>query len=168
MINLNMVSPTYLIKLLLPKFRARVSKGLKSGIINLGSLAAHNPITRVATYCGSKLYLEGLSLGIDQELAADIDVMIVNVGPVKTVMRQFSKDIGTVLPDPLVKATLGQLGHEKAYTGVYQHDMLEYVQKTFLTNLPQHLYTKLMSMNMSKALKKIEVSVDEKAAKKDN
>ena len=106
MITLNMTSPTYLFKLLMPNFRQRASQGMRSGIINVGSQAAHTPYPKAATYSGTKHYLEGLTLAIGEELRDDMDVMLLNPGPVKTEVRGYNEDSNTILPDQAAKGAL--------------------------------------------------------------
>ena len=168
MMDLNMTSPLFLLKLLLPQFRERASKGSKSGIINVASQAAHTPIFKLATYCATKHFLKGLTLAIGHELIEDMDVLLLNPGPVKTFMSGNSTDPGTVSPQKIAKGALTQLGRERMYTGALEHDIAEYIVTTMMANLPLPTFlTQIQKASAGNMVKIKDIRGDD-VAKKEN
>ena len=159
MMSINMTTPTYLLKLLMPRFRQRASKGQRSGIINVGSQFAHAPCENLAAYSGTKHYIEGLTLALGEELKDDMDVLLANPGPVKTSMRAFNSDPDTIMPDQAVQGYLKQLGQERHCSGHYIHDLVEYYLVTLRANLPVSIYLSLIAFFNAQTMKKVKRNI---------
>lgn len=87
MIELNLVSPIYCVRAILPGMKKR----RKGRIIFIGSEAALQGGKRGAVYASTKFGLRGMAQSLRQECASsNIDVSIINPGMVKT---DFFKDL---------------------------------------------------------------------------
>jgi 3-hydroxy acid dehydrogenase/malonic semialdehyde reductase len=81
LIELNLTSPIYLVRTLIPGMKQRAS----GDIIFMGSEAAHTGGKRGAVYSAAKFGLRGLAQSLRQECASSgVRVSIVNPGMVKT------------------------------------------------------------------------------------
>jgi short-subunit dehydrogenase len=98
MLELNVVSATFLLSRLVPSMVARGS----GAVLNVGSIAGILPSPAMSAYSASKAYLNHLSEGMRAELAGTgVSVTVVCPGPIET---EFQEVAGTDVRPPLPAA----------------------------------------------------------------
>jgi len=103
MMQVNMVSPTHLIKLFLPGMIARGH----GRILNVASMAAFQPGPLLAVYCASKSYVLSFSEALAEELrGTGVTVTALCPGPVRT---GFAKRARTEKTRAMVRSLLNKV-----------------------------------------------------------
>jgi len=124
-VDVNINSLNTMTRLVLPE----MLKNKAGGIINLSSFAGRVPSPMLATYSGTKAYIDFFSNSLAAEYADQgICVMSIAPGLVTSNMSQIKKPkliAGIVSPEPVVRSALNNLGYETKWTGHLVHSLQE-------------------------------------------
>lgn len=116
MMQLNMVSLTYLTKLFLPQIIAA-----KGGVLNVASTAAFQPGPLMAVYFATKAYVLSFSEALAEELASrGVKVSVLCPGPVPSGFQERANLHGSPMlksPAVLDAATVAAIGYEGLKSG---------------------------------------------------
>ncbi|RWS08732.1 very-long-chain 3-oxoacyl-CoA reductase-like protein [Dinothrombium tinctorium] len=132
-ININIVSCTRMIDLVIPQMEKR-----KSGvIINVSSLSATYPSPLLSLYAASKAYIDFLSRALQIEYE-DKGLIIQSILPafVQTKMSKIRKaSIMVPTPSTYVKSALNTLGLETRSYGYWAHKLQGFICDVFITGI---------------------------------
>ena len=129
MINVNCLSATQLIKIVLPKMEKR-KRGI---IINISSVSASHPVPLLSLYSSTKVYLDFLSRSIEYEYR-NKGIVIQSVKPafVSTKMSKFRPSLTVPKASDYVKGALKTVGIETQTYGYWIHKLQGFVQDNII------------------------------------
>ncbi len=151
MMQLNMVSLTYLTKLFLPQIIQA-----KGAVLNVASTAAFQPGPLMAVYYATKAYVLSFSEALAEELAAQgVRVSVLCPGPVPSGFQERANLQGSPLmksPGVLDAATVAEIGYEGLQEGkrVVIAGKLNKIGVQMLRVSPRNLVTKVARMLQEK------------------
>ncbi len=153
-LQLNVVAPALLTKLLLPNLRRQE----RAWVLNVSSMAAFSPIGFKTVYPASKAFVRHFSLGLKEELKGTaISVSVVYPGPMKTnaeVIQRienqgFKGGVGLLHPDEVASIAIQQMLHGK--TNIIP-GFANKMNRWLMALLPESLVIWLVSRAVSKEL----------------
>ena len=122
LINVNVIAPSLLTKIILPILKKREKK---SAIINIGSFTGKHPFPFISAYSGSKAFVSAFSESLLVENQYKIDVLAINPHYVSTKMIRYQKiSFETRSPEEVVNACFRDLGRRKSSFGHINHELL--------------------------------------------
>jgi len=156
-VDVNINSLNTMTRLVLPE----MIKNKRGGIINLSSFSGRIPAPMLATYSGTKAYVDYYSNALAAEYANQgINVMSIAPGLVTSNMSQVKRPkliAGIVSPEPVVRSALNNLAYETKWTGHWVHSLQEVVMSlvplSFATNqiLSIHLGIRIRALKKQNA-----------------
>jgi 17beta-estradiol 17-dehydrogenase / very-long-chain 3-oxoacyl-CoA reductase len=125
-LNCNILSQTYLTRLLGDKMR---SKEHRCAIINVSSLQANRPMPYSALYSASKVFSYYLTESVALELnTKNIDFLCLKPAYTDTIMvRNLKERYCLITPKECVNSALNELGYELVTSGHWKHKIFTYV-----------------------------------------
>lgn len=122
LMNVNIVTPTVVTRLLIPKL---LERGKKGGIVNVGSESTKFKYAGLGMFSSTKAYLTHLSSCLSEEYKEKLDIMTTTVGPTKTSSNP-AVEVFASTPESVAKHTLDTLGWESHTFGDYKHGLRHY------------------------------------------
>ena len=142
MINVNLVSVTFMTKIFINLIEKRLGKSL---VVISGSIAGRMRQPGRAIYSASKSYLEAFLECLQREYPQKIDCTYLEIGPVQTKMTAKFNLMSLVPSDSFAKSAVKYIGKYPFTTGHLSHELLtvmywnvpfmkRYINKVFCPN----------------------------------